>query len=412
MQRCLVFVLAIIMMITFPIISGIGERTNRGDITGYTSDTVFFQGSGSRDNVAIINFTWNFLYYNTEHTLFGSNQSFSFTSPGIYNITLTVSDAERNLGRDNLTVTVIGKTIPELPELIEIDSDGDGWNDTFENASGSDPLDPLSTPIDWDADGWKNIVEQFAGTDPYNPLSYPGAGMEDDDVPTPDSEKDSDNDTYNDTYELEQGSDPYNPLSTPLDWDGDGIPNEDDAYPRDPKRWNEEGTSIFTILSIVVLISLILLSCLIAYTRIKQKKILDNDIRQNLYAYINHNPGKHFRKIKKHLKVSQGTLTHHIRCLTEADLIVAKQQGNFKFYYPTWMKDQQKPITPVQEELMEIVKQQPGIEIKELAEKLGRESRTIRYHLDNLRDVDRVRSENIEKRTCWFLEEDGKKGLT
>ena len=76
------------------------------------------------------------------------------------------------------------------------------------------------------------------------------------------------------------------------------------------------------------------------------------------------------------------------------------------------MKDQQKPITPVQEELMEIVKQQPGIEIKELAEKLGRESRTIRYHLDNLRDVDRVRSENIEKRTCWFLEEDGKKGLT
>jgi len=193
------------------------------------------------------------------------------------------------------------------------------------------------------------------------------------------------------------------------------VLNTEDAYPRDPKRWKEESTSIFIILIIVILISAVILACLLAYTRIKQKKILDNDIRHNLYAYINHNPGKHFRKIKKHMKVSQGTLTHHIRFLMEAELIKAKQQGNFKFYYPTWMKDQQKPITPVQNEIIEIIKQQSGIEIKDLAEKVGRESRTVRYHLNNLSDLGMVRSENIEKRTCWFLkelEEDGKGKLT
>ncbi len=359
------------------------------DITINQSDTVeFFFHQDSSDNIGCWNWTWTFKYDDANQMLFhsiimSSLPFFKFDIPGNYSVTMTVYDEAENRGFDTLNVTVLDSS-----PLEEIDSDNDSFNDTYE-------------------------LEQ--GSDPFNPLSYPGSGPEDDETSTSDGEKDTDNDTYNDTYELEQGSDPYDPLSTPLDWDGDGVPNEDDAFPRDPKRWKQEGTSIFTIFSVVILISLVILACLMAYTRIKRKQILDNDIRHNLYAYINHNPGKHFRKIKKHMKVSQGTLTHHLRCLTNANLIKAKQQGNFKFYYPTWMRDQQKPLTPVQKEIIQIVKQQSGIEIKELAVKLDRESRTVRYHLNNLLDLGKVRSENIEKRTCWFLEEqkeDNKGNLT
>ena len=355
------------------------------DITINQSDTIeFFFHQNSSDNVGCWNWTWTFEYNGTTQTLFhsipmSSLPFFKFDIPGDYSVTMTVCDEAGNQGTDILNITVLAIF---SPNETEIDSDGDGWNNTY---------------------------EQLADTDPYDPLSYPSSGG---DSTSNDSEKDSDNDTYNDTYELSQGSDPYNPLSTPLDWDGDGVPNGDDAYPRDPKRWKDEGRSVFIILGIVVLISVVIPAGLAAYTRIKQKKILDNDTRHNLYAYINHNPGRHFTNIKKHMKVSQGTLTHHIRFLTDAGLIRAEPKGNFKFYYPTWMKDTEKALTPVQREIMDLMETRPGIEISELAEKLGRESRTVRYHLNNLRDLGMVRSENIAKRTCWFPEEDGKGKLT
>ena len=56
-------------------------------------------------------------------------------------------------------------TGPQTP-CVEIDTDGDGWNDTVENTTGSDPLDPRSTPEDLDGDGHPNEEDDFP-EDPY-----------------------------------------------------------------------------------------------------------------------------------------------------------------------------------------------------------------------------------------------------
>ncbi len=55
-----------------------------------------------------------------------------------------------------------------------------------------------------------------------------------------DTGKDSDGDGYSDSKERQMGSDPIDENSIPLDWDGDGIANVDDAYPNDGNKW--EGT--------------------------------------------------------------------------------------------------------------------------------------------------------------------------
>ncbi len=183
------------------------------DITFNAGDTAFFNGNASQDNVGIVNYTWSFMYNNTEYVLYRSIRSFVFDIPGIYNITLTVSDLAGNRGSDNLTVTVIGNMTPDLPDdtEVEIDSDNDTFNDTYENASGSDPFNPLSTPFDIDGDGWNNTIEIQAGTDPRDVLSVP-PDMDGDGIP-----------------------DALDP-----DRDGDGVPNEEDAYPDDGKRWEDD----------------------------------------------------------------------------------------------------------------------------------------------------------------------------
>ena len=190
------------------------------DMTIMQGDRAYFNAGGSSDNVGIANYTWFFLSDSREIVLEGWNTSFVFNIHGEYDVTLTVSDLAGNTASDNLTVTVL-----ERPPSLEIDSDSDGFNDTYENLSGSDPYDPLSTPLDLDGDGWNNSIEVQAGTDPYRKESVP---------------PDRDGDGIPDVLDPDR--------------DGDGVANGDDAYPDDGGKWEEDvetgGRSLWWILGI------------------------------------------------------------------------------------------------------------------------------------------------------------------
>ena len=68
--------------------------------------TVSFNGSGSRDNVAVVNWTWTFSNDGAEVALFGAAPSFVFVRPGVYTVLLTVKDADGNAGTDSAVVEV------------------------------------------------------------------------------------------------------------------------------------------------------------------------------------------------------------------------------------------------------------------------------------------------------------------
>lgn len=74
--------------------------------------TVFFDGSGSADNVAVVNYTWTFTYNGTPITLYGVNPSFTFWTIGDYTVTLNIRDNASNGAADNLMVTVFDATNP------------------------------------------------------------------------------------------------------------------------------------------------------------------------------------------------------------------------------------------------------------------------------------------------------------
>ncbi len=136
------------------------------------------------------------------------------------------------------------------------DTDGDGVSDLCENAFGSDPLDPNSTPIaaatsdtdndgltdleecelgtDWtyydtDGDGLPDGFEVHNGTDPSNPDSD-GDGISD-------ADEDSDGDGLTNHDELIFGTNPNNP-----DSDGDGTSDGDEANQgSDPNDLSDQG---------------------------------------------------------------------------------------------------------------------------------------------------------------------------
>jgi len=295
------------------------------DMTLHPGDKAILDGSKSSDNVGVVNYTWLFFYNGNVMVLRDEYASFQFNLIGDFTITLIVSDRAGNTAQDNLTVTVPAES-DNNETSGEKDSDGDGYNDTYENESGSDPYDGNSTPVDRDGDGYTNAEEEGSG------------------------------------------SNPDNARSTPLDWDGDGVVNERDAYPYDASRWSRSPEKDYKYILVYVGLSFVfILTSILIYTRIKGKKVLGNRIRRNILNYIKKNPGNHYSNVLRQLDVSRGTLTHHLRRLEEEKLIVVREDGKFKYFYPPGMKIINFDLTPGERRVYEMIQAVPGSTVKEVS---------------------------------------------
>ena len=65
-------------------------------------------------------------------------------------------------------------TLWAISEVLENDSDGDGWTDTEEIIAGTNPTDETD-PWDSDGDGIADYLEFLDGTDPLAPNDPPQA---------------------------------------------------------------------------------------------------------------------------------------------------------------------------------------------------------------------------------------------
>ena len=73
---------------------------------------VILNGSGSHDNVGIVNFTWNFTDNENITLLYEKVAEYLFHNAGTFNITLRVEDSMGNFYTDNLTLVVNDTTRP------------------------------------------------------------------------------------------------------------------------------------------------------------------------------------------------------------------------------------------------------------------------------------------------------------
>ncbi len=373
--------------------------------------SVLLDGSGSSDNVGIVNFTWSFEYGGGVILLYGENVRFKFSLPGVYVITLRAVDFHENWAENSSTIEVrdiikptarAGRDIVVLRgEPIFLNGNGSSDNVGIVNYSwdflyDGEPivLDDENTTFVFDISGNYNIrlvVRDGEGNVGIDNLTV--FVMEDDEEPEENNEEpeknetDSDGDGWNDTAEVESGSDPYDNRSTPLDWDGDGVPNERDAYPRDSGRWTK-GKEVKR-LKIAVYFGLgviVLLICFIGYTRISKQNIFQNGKREKICSYIQQNPGLHFREISRRMNINSGTLYHHMRKLEDAKMINPISDGYYMRYYYGNQNLKHNSVTPMQEKLLKIIGQNSGITYKQLGQKLNLSYPTISYHVTALSD--------------------------
>jgi len=71
-----------------------------------------FNGSESTDNVDIVNYSWSFNDGIDNVSLYGISSSHTFSLPGIYSVSLNVTDAADNWDMDSMIITVLDITSP------------------------------------------------------------------------------------------------------------------------------------------------------------------------------------------------------------------------------------------------------------------------------------------------------------
>ena len=76
------------------------------DVEIWQGDIYHFNGTQSVDNIGIINYTWTFTYKFNNISLFGPSPTFIFNVPGIYNISLNVTDADGNWAVEAMVLKV------------------------------------------------------------------------------------------------------------------------------------------------------------------------------------------------------------------------------------------------------------------------------------------------------------------
>ncbi len=157
------------------------------NIISSMDEPITFDGSGSSDNVGIVEWTWSFEYDGARVSLEGNTASFTFELPGLYNIILTTKDAAGNSAQDDFEVMIFDIEGPKamvredasIEQNASLVLDGSNSTDNVGIVSYRWTIDGPDGPVEMDG---KMVTYKFTTPGWYNVtlLVTDAAGNEDD----------------------------------------------------------------------------------------------------------------------------------------------------------------------------------------------------------------------------------------
>ena len=107
--------------------------------SGFTGQTIAFTAAAQTTDTIALSYAWNF--GDGSPSVTGASVSHVFSSAGTYNVTLTVTDSVGQQVQQSISVVIAAPLAGD-----GVDSDGDGFSDSFETATGGNPSNAAETP--------------------------------------------------------------------------------------------------------------------------------------------------------------------------------------------------------------------------------------------------------------------------
>jgi len=126
------------------------------------------------------------------------------------------------------------------------------------------------------------------------------------------------------------------------------------------------------------------------YSRLQKDTLADEPTRQKLLKYIYAEPGANFKQLKDKFSLHNGTLAHHINILENHDIITSHRSGRQRLFFPMGVNQEISRISLVtnetQRNIMDIVKNTPGITQSMISRQMNMSRQKINYHVNSLVD--------------------------
>ena len=125
------------------------------------------------------------------------------------------------------------------------------------------------------------------------------------------------------------------------------------------------------------------------YSRLQKDTLADEPTRQNLLRHIYSEPGVNFSELKIKSGLHNGTLAHHINILENHKIVTSHRSGRQRLFFPFGSANAAKIRTSLitnetQREIIEIVKDNPGITQSMISQRLDVSRQKINYHVNSL----------------------------
>jgi predicted transcriptional regulator len=143
----------------------------------------------------------------------------------------------------------------------------------------------------------------------------------------------------------------------------------------------------------------------------KQDETFEIEARQKVYQVISEAPGLHLREIQKRSNLPLGTVEYHLNYLEDNDLVIAREEGGYKRYYPkrAMSSDDRKTMSLLRQEIPRkiviFLLNHPNSNFGEVAESLKVAPSTLAFHMKKLVKKDVV-GRTKKGRTSYFSVKD------
>jgi DNA-binding MarR family transcriptional regulator len=141
------------------------------------------------------------------------------------------------------------------------------------------------------------------------------------------------------------------------------------------------------------------------YSRLKKEEVLDHFVRGQIYGYIVSHPGEHYNSMRQDLKVTNGTLSHHLRTLEMMGFIKSRREGVFKRFYPIEMSVPQErgvKLSGLQIQILDMVRGGSGPTQTDIAGRLDVTQQTVSYNIRTLSREGAIRMEKDGRNTRYY----------
>ena len=139
------------------------------------------------------------------------------------------------------------------------------------------------------------------------------------------------------------------------------------------------------------------------YSRITNGQVLKQDTRKNIYDYIASNPGIYFSSIMKELKLKNGVTSYHLAMLEREGYVNSKYIGLYKRFYVNGASTQEVPHSKIRREIIQIIRNNPGITQTQMASSLGVSNQVVNYHIGILGKANFIKIVKEGFRTKCFI---------